>query len=119
MIEVVVVAPDGEITAGLRRLIENNGDMHVVESVPTLPDLQRVFDGHHSADPLVVVIGPGVDPPADWWRGIGDGDRHIVVMSAVPGRDGLPDGVVEAAMELTGRSLRAAVRKSGTNGVEA
>ncbi len=104
-----MVTPSEVVGRGLRRLLEREGDIEVIATLPSLEDLDRTLGAHGEA---AVVIGPGTHPsPADWRRIVRiNGRPRAVLLAAVPGRHRHPRGVVEVPMELSGAGLRRAVR---------
>lgn len=109
MIEAFVVTSDAEVGEGLQRLLESDGDIRVVATLPSVRDLTTAIASHADA---AVVIGPGAAPSNDEWSRIlpTNGHARAVLLAAVPGRHRRPRGVVEVPMELSGRVLRRAVR---------
>ena len=95
-----------EYLEGFRRLLEKDGDITMVAHYPSLRQAARGADRYPQS---VFVIGPGAEVTSAAW------DRaplsRSVVVTPTP-RDGrFPRGVTEIPMELTGNTLRAAIRK--------
>jgi len=109
MIEALVVTSSESVGQGLQRLLESEGDIEVVATLPTVEALGGALDRHHQA---AVILRPGACPSIEeWQRIIGRNGRcRAIVLAAVPGRYRHPRGVVEVPMELSGIGLRHAVR---------
>lgn len=107
MIDVVLVANDGETGVGLQRLLEEDGDVRVVGRLPTLEEA----DAEQWKD-FLVVVGPGVVESADRVAWISTNHRRLILLTPAVSRAERHNGVIEVAMELTGRKLRSAVRKA-------
>lgn len=107
MIDVVLVANDDETGVGIQRLLERDGDVRVVGRARSLQELED----ERWSDALVVV-GPGMIESADRFVWISTDRRRMILLTAGVTRFERHDGVIEVAMELTGKTLRAAVRKA-------
>lgn len=104
-----MVTSSESVGRGLQRLLESEGDIEVVATLPTVDALDVALDRHHQA---AVILGPGARPSTDQWQRIirHNGRCRAIVLAAVPGRHRHPRGVVEVPMELSGVGLRRAVR---------
>lgn len=107
MIDVVLVAGDDDTGGGVQRLLELDGDVQVVGVVRSLEEAEEGSWGN-----AVVVAGPGIVESADNFVRISTGHRQLVVLTPGLARTDRRTGVIEVAMELTGATLRAAVRKA-------
>ncbi|MGA7269587.1 MAG: hypothetical protein WB239_00805 [Acidimicrobiia bacterium] len=107
MIDVVLVANDAETGVGLQRLLEQEGDVRVVGRVRTLEeaDEERWKD-------FLVVVGPGMVESADRLVWVSSNHRRLILLTPAVSRAQRHNGVIEVAMELTGKTLRSAVRKA-------
>ncbi|MFP3915191.1 MAG: hypothetical protein ACLFWM_09970 [Actinomycetota bacterium] len=108
MIDTVVVAADTGMREGIRRLLEADGDIRVLEERSHLP---------RGAEPLppgsVMVVGPRLSNAViDWWDGTGEHTGAVIVLVPLPGWRHFPYPVTQIPMELRGVLLRRAVRRS-------
>lgn len=104
----VVAAED--VREGIRRLLEEEGDIRVVSL--------RSLLGDGLPPGAVIVLGPGVRVGLADWETMLDG-RGVVVLVALPGWRTYPKSVSQVPMELTGDGLRRAVREQAGRGAPA
>jgi hypothetical protein len=107
MIDVVLVANDDETGAGLQRLLEQEGDVRVVSRVSTLEEAED-----EQWKDLLVVVGPGTVESPDRFVWISTNHRRLILLTPAVARTKRHNGVIEVAMELSGKTLRSAVRKA-------
>lgn len=114
MIEAVLVADVRSMAAGIQRLLESEGDIGVTA---VYSSVGAVLAADPAPDAAVLVIGPDVKLASGEWSGLAaavDAGR-VLLLSPSPGWRKAPAEVVEVPMELSGRSLRLAVRQALRN----
>ncbi len=105
MIEVVLVVQDDEMGKGMQRLLEQDGDVRVVGRVATVEEA-------NAWDDALVVVGPGMIDAPDEFVWVSVSQRRLILLTSRVARAERCDGVIEVALELTGESLRTAVREA-------
>lgn len=107
MIDVVLVANDDETGVGLQRLLEQDGDVRVVGRVASLEEAEdeRWVDA-------LAVVGPGTVDSSENFVWVSTNRSRLILLTPGVASTERPNGVIEVAMELTGQTLRAAVRKA-------
>lgn len=102
MIQTVVIAADREVREGLQRLLESEGDIHVLASGSGLSE--------RFPHRPVTVLGPDVRGTLAEWKDLFDAGAVVAVV-AVPGWRSYPIAVRQVPMDLNGVSLRRTVRE--------
>jgi hypothetical protein len=102
----VIAILSREYLEGFRRLLEKDGDITMVAQYPSLTQATRGADRYPHG---VFVIGPGAEVTSAGWDGAPL--SRSVVVTPTPSDGRYPRGVIEIPMELTGNTLRAAIRK--------